>query len=81
MTSAEKHAARRHLLPFGGASLKGAFDPPAEPADPGVARALAWQRSRQARIDAARAARPVPTAALLGSRYSGGFVAPTRSAR
>jgi len=72
--------ARTHALPFAGADLTGAYDQP-KPRDPGLLAARAWRESREARIAAAKAARPVPTRALHGSRYQGGSSLPARSGR
>ena len=75
-------AKRSHLLPFGGASMKQimkAAEVAPEPVDPALVAALEWRKSRDARIAAAKAARPVPTANLMGSRYSGGYSAAARS--
>lgn len=68
---------RTHLLPFGGANLRQimrASRVPAAPVDPALLAALEWRTQRDARIAAAKAARPQPVGALLGSRYAGGSV-------
>ena len=73
---------RKHLLPFGGANMRQIMQASRvapEPVDPALVAALEWRKSRDARIAAAKAARPQPVAALMGSRYSGGFSAAARS--
>jgi hypothetical protein len=73
---------QKHLLPFNGASLKlinASAQPAPVPVDLSAERAIAWAKTRQERIDAARASRATPTGQLTGSRYSGGFVGTARA--
>ena len=68
---------RKHLLPFGGANMRQimrASRVAPEPVDPSLVAALEWRKQRAARIATAKAARPQPVGALMGSRYSGGCV-------
>ena len=74
---------RKHLLPFGGASMRQimrASQVAPAPVDPALVAALEWRKQRDARIAAAKAARPQPVGSLVGSRYSGGCIG-TSSAR
>lgn len=72
---------RKHLLPFGGANTKGMYAPRVERVETledALTRSARVRAERDARIAAAKAARPVPTGAMVGSRYSGGFSASAR---
>lgn len=71
---------RKHLLPFGGATVKWATPSTerVETLEDARTRSARVRAERDARIAAAKAARPAPAAALMGSRYSGGFSASAR---
>lgn len=72
---------RKHLLPFGGANTRTVKWAPAERVETledAITRSARVRAERDARIAAAKAARPVPAASLMGSRYSGGFSASAR---